>query len=78
MDVSDNETDVHLLEIPDYKLPEKLMKYRISIASIEVFEPGGPMHCLLRWYPEGAKLCLDVSTCVDIYGLERERRVGRY
>ena len=38
MNVSDSERDVHL-EIPDNKLPEKLMQYRISIASIEPFEP---------------------------------------
>ena len=39
MGVSDSERDVHL-EIPDNELPEKLMQYRISIASIEPFEPG--------------------------------------
>ena len=36
--VPDSERDIHL-EIPDNKLPEKLMQYRISIASIEPFEP---------------------------------------
>lgn len=39
MGVSDNETDVHL-EIAENKLSEKVMRYRISIASIEPFQPG--------------------------------------
>ena len=39
MGVSDNETDVHL-EIPENKLSEKVMQYRISIASIKPFQPG--------------------------------------
>ena len=39
MGVSDSEANV-LLEILDNQLSEKEMKYRISIASIEPFEPG--------------------------------------
>ena len=39
MGVSDNETDVHL-EIAENKLSEKMMQYRISIASIKPFQPG--------------------------------------
>ena len=39
MGVSDGEVNVHL-EILDNQLSEKEMKYRISIASIEPFEPG--------------------------------------
>ena len=39
MGVSDNETGVRL-DIPDNLVSEKLMRYSISIASIEPFEPG--------------------------------------
>lgn len=37
--VSDSEVDVSLA-IADNQLPEKEMRYRISIASIEPFKPG--------------------------------------
>ena len=40
MGMSDNETGVHL-EIAENKLSEKVMRYRISIDSIEPFQPGG-------------------------------------
>ena len=39
MGVSDNETGVRL-EIPDNLVSEKVMRYGISIANIEAFEPG--------------------------------------
>ena len=39
MGVSDNETGVRL-EIPDNLVSEKVMRYGISIANIEPFEPG--------------------------------------
>ena len=39
MDVSDNETGVRL-EIPDNLVSEKVMRYGVSIANIEPFEPG--------------------------------------
>ena len=39
MEVSDSEVDVPLV-IAGNQLPEKEMRYRISIASIEPFTPG--------------------------------------